>query len=77
MSAAARRLSAGSDSTLAAVIFINPAYHCVSVPAPVWGLSNRVCRRPLRHRLPVPAGCTKSSMTASAFSRGVIQGAYG
>jgi bifunctional non-homologous end joining protein LigD len=33
---------------------------CVSVPVPDWGLSNRVCRRPLRRRLPAPAGCTKS-----------------
>jgi uncharacterized protein len=30
----------------------------VRVPAPVWGLSNRACRHPLRLRLPVPIGFT-------------------
>jgi nitroimidazol reductase NimA-like FMN-containing flavoprotein (pyridoxamine 5'-phosphate oxidase superfamily) len=32
-----------------------------------------VSPRPLRLHLPAPAGFTKSSMTASAFSRGAIQ----
>jgi hypothetical protein len=38
-----------------------------ALPAQVWALSSRVCRHPLRRRLPVQAGFTKSNMTASAF----------
>jgi len=47
-----------------------PLCRCVSVPAQVWALSSRAYHRPRRCRLPVPAGCTKSSMTASASWRG-------
>src|SRR5262249_49418986 len=35
-----------------------------------WGLSNCVCRRQRRQRLPVPAGSTKSSMMVSALWSG-------
>jgi hypothetical protein len=56
-------------SRLSAHDFLNTrACRCVSVPAPAWGSSSRVCRRQRRPRLPVPVGFTKSSMTASAFS---------
>ena len=38
--------------------------------APVWALSSRAYRRLSRPRRSAPAGCTKSSMTASAFWHG-------
>ena len=68
--AAVRSLCSKGDITieLAGIVLINPACSCVSVPAQGWALSNRVYPLPLRPRLPVPAGFTKSSMTVFAFS---------
>src|SRR6516165_5248342 len=37
---------------------LNGLCRCVSVPAPVWGLSSRGCHRPLRLRRAAPAGST-------------------
>jgi hypothetical protein len=48
-------------STLELAVHNKHACRCVSVPAPDWGSSNRVCLRPLRHRLRGRAGSTKSS----------------
>jgi hypothetical protein len=58
------------DSTLCISVPITRACRCVSVPAPDWALSSRVCRRLPRPHLPGPAGFTKSNMTVFAFWRG-------
>src|SRR5215469_16987526 len=50
-----------SDSTLSAAIPIKPPCRCVSVPAPVWALSSRVCPLLRRPRLPVLAGFTNGA----------------
>jgi hypothetical protein len=59
----------GSFGSLVATA-TNPAYlvdmSLVSVPAPDWGLSNRVCPLLPKRRLPAPAGLTKSNTMASA-----------
>ena len=49
------------DSTLSAAISIKHPCRCVSVPAPVWGLSSHVCPLPPRVRLPVLAGSMKGA----------------
>ena len=70
--------SALCDSTLRTAVPINQEWFCcVSVPARVLALSNRVCRRPLRLRLPARAGFTKSSTMAFAYSLAAMRRACG